>query len=283
MTTAVPAPAPAAPAKKPEAKPAAPAALKQAAPKQASQKQATPKQTAPKQAAPAPAKTPEAKPAATKSLHRSLERRSQQPAKPTPTTAAPRTQSEGRMNENSGRGSLDGVPSDVAGLEKLRVPDNFSNEFMDCKAPFGFPQAASPPLSVESRTTFSMWLCEQHNVVNRKLNKPVFECTMEKLEERWRKGLCEPQDPGAGLVTSALSAVSSPLSTPPPQRLSGFQPKFRLALETLKWFTLIATEVVTKVEMMMKMNCKCAFYVVNDIYNYSVLTLRSSVLKESLH
>ncbi|KAF4142790.1 hypothetical protein GN958_ATG08018 [Phytophthora infestans] len=51
------------------------------------------------------------------------------------------------MNENSGRGSLDGVPSDVAGLEKLRVPDNFSNEFMDCKAPFGFPQAASPPLS----------------------------------------------------------------------------------------------------------------------------------------
>ncbi|KAF4130102.1 Erv1 / Alr family [Phytophthora infestans] len=71
-----------------------------------------------------------------------------------------------------------------------------------------------------------MWLCEQHNVVNRKLNKPVFECTMEKLEKRWRKGLCEPQDPGAGLVTSALSAVSSPLSTPPPQRLSGFQPKF---------------------------------------------------------
>ncbi|KAF4037702.1 FYVE zinc finger domain-containing protein [Phytophthora infestans] len=118
MTTAVPAPAPAAPAKKPEAKPAAPAALKQAAPKQAGQS------TAPSSGNSLPAQ----------------ERRSQQPAKPTPTTAAPRTQSEGRMNENSGRGSLDGVPSDVAGLEKLWVPDNFSNEFMDCKAPFGFPK-----------------------------------------------------------------------------------------------------------------------------------------------
>ncbi|KAI9912317.1 hypothetical protein PsorP6_005927 [Peronosclerospora sorghi] len=32
------------------------------------------------------------------------------------------------------------------------------------------------------------WLCEQHNIVNRKLNKPVFVCTMENLEERWRKG-----------------------------------------------------------------------------------------------
>lgn len=41
---------------------------------------------------------------------------------------------------------------------------------------------------MESRTTFSMWLCEQHNIVNRKIHKPLFECTMEKLEERWRKG-----------------------------------------------------------------------------------------------
>ncbi|KAI9980525.1 hypothetical protein PInf_030162 [Phytophthora infestans] len=83
------------------------------------------------------------------------ERRSQQPAKPTPTTAAPRTQSEGRMNENSGRGSLDGVPSDVAGLEIS---------------------------GVESRTTFSMWLCEQHNVVNRKLNKPRMYLEAHDLE-----------------------------------------------------------------------------------------------------
>ncbi|KUF98348.1 hypothetical protein AM588_10010940 [Phytophthora nicotianae] len=44
------------------------------------------------------------------------------------------------INRNGGRGSLDGVPADVAGLEKLWVPDNFSNECMDCKTPFGFPK-----------------------------------------------------------------------------------------------------------------------------------------------
>ncbi|RLN69373.1 hypothetical protein BBP00_00000378 [Phytophthora kernoviae] len=71
------------------------------------------------------------------------DRRSTPVSKPAPAASAvipPRAQSEGRMNENSGRGSLDGVPNDVAGLEKLWVPDNFSNECMDCKAPFGFPK-----------------------------------------------------------------------------------------------------------------------------------------------
>ncbi|KAL4160087.1 hypothetical protein PRNP1_000658 [Phytophthora ramorum] len=56
-----------------------------------------------------------------------------------------------------------------------------------CADDFRKEIAKSPPC-VESRTTFSMWLCEQHNIVNRKIHKPVFECTMEKLEERWRKG-----------------------------------------------------------------------------------------------
>ncbi|CAI5743453.1 unnamed protein product [Hyaloperonospora brassicae] len=56
-----------------------------------------------------------------------------------------------------------------------------------CADDFQKEIAKSPP-RVESRTTFSMWLCEQHNVVNRKLHKPLFECTMPNLEERWRKG-----------------------------------------------------------------------------------------------
>ncbi|KAF4324221.1 hypothetical protein BBO99_00000061 [Phytophthora kernoviae] len=56
-----------------------------------------------------------------------------------------------------------------------------------CADDFQKEIAKSPP-RVESRTTFSMWLCEQHNIVNRKIHKPVFDCTMEKLEERWRKG-----------------------------------------------------------------------------------------------
>ncbi|KAH7488483.1 hypothetical protein KRP22_008881 [Phytophthora ramorum] len=173
---AAPVPAPTPAAKKPEAKQAAPkpAATKQAAPKQAAPKQAAP---APAQAKPAAPKQVEAKPATkpaagpqsggrpptsgqstapssgnsatarpapmpTAASAPSPQRRSQPASapKPAPTPVAPRAQSEGRMNENSGRGSLDGVPSDVAGLEKLWVPDNFSSECMDCKTPFGFPK-----------------------------------------------------------------------------------------------------------------------------------------------
>ncbi|CAI5722903.1 unnamed protein product [Peronospora effusa] len=66
------------------------------------------------------------------------QRRPQPVAQPPP--FASRTQSDGRSNESHGRGSLDSMPSDVAGLEKLWVPDNFSNECMDCKTPFGFPK-----------------------------------------------------------------------------------------------------------------------------------------------
>ena len=44
----------------------------------------------------------------------------------------------------------------------------------------------SPP-KTESRDDLCIWLCEQHNVVNKKLGKPVFQCTIEKLDERWRK------------------------------------------------------------------------------------------------
>ncbi|KAI9916083.1 hypothetical protein PsorP6_007052 [Peronosclerospora sorghi] len=42
--------------------------------------------------------------------------------------------------------------------------------------------------TVDSRTSFSMWLSEQHNIVNRKLNKLVFVCTIKNLKERWREG-----------------------------------------------------------------------------------------------
>ena len=30
-------------------------------------------------------------------------------------------------------------------------------------------------------------LCEQHNIVNKKLGKPVFSCDMQTLDDRWRK------------------------------------------------------------------------------------------------
>lgn len=39
---------------------------------------------------------------------------------------------------------------------------------------------------VNSRDDFGKWLCDAHNDVNRKLGKPVFDCS--KWQERWRTG-----------------------------------------------------------------------------------------------
>lgn len=51
-----------------------------------------------------------------------------------------------------------------------------------------------------------MWLCEQHNIVNRKIHKPVFECSMDKLDERWRKGRpeCWGEDGDADAAPASL-------------------------------------------------------------------------------
>nr|CAB3248827.1 FAD-linked sulfhydryl oxidase ALR-like [Phallusia mammillata] len=39
---------------------------------------------------------------------------------------------------------------------------------------------------VQSRYSLSDWFCQQHNIVNRKLSKPEFDCS--KVLERWRDG-----------------------------------------------------------------------------------------------
>ena len=43
------------------------------------------------------------------------------------------------------------------------------------------------PVRATSRNDLCLWLCDQHNQVNQKLGKPLFECKMETLDERWRK------------------------------------------------------------------------------------------------
>ena len=55
-----------------------------------------------------------------------------------------------------------------------------------CAADFQQNIELSPP-QTESREDLCLWLCEQHNHVNQKLGKPLFKCTMEKLDERWRE------------------------------------------------------------------------------------------------
>ncbi|KAK7745946.1 Flavin-linked sulfhydryl oxidase of the mitochondrial IMS [Cytospora paraplurivora] len=42
------------------------------------------------------------------------------------------------------------------------------------------------PVKAGSRGEFGQWLCDAHNDVNKKLGKPVFDCS--KWEERWRTG-----------------------------------------------------------------------------------------------
>lgn len=42
------------------------------------------------------------------------------------------------------------------------------------------------PVRAGSRGEFGTWLCNAHNDVNKKLGKPVFDCS--KWEERWRTG-----------------------------------------------------------------------------------------------
>ena len=38
---------------------------------------------------------------------------------------------------------------------------------------------------IASRESFSIWFCTFHNLVNKRLNKPVFPCTMEALDSKY--------------------------------------------------------------------------------------------------
>ncbi|CAH8576705.1 unnamed protein product [Heterobilharzia americana] len=42
------------------------------------------------------------------------------------------------------------------------------------------------PPKLQDRNTLSGWLCLQHNLVNKKLGKPLFDCS--RVLERWRYG-----------------------------------------------------------------------------------------------
>jgi FAD-linked sulfhydryl oxidase len=50
-----------------------------------------------------------------------------------------------------------------------------------------FQMLALTEIRAKSRKDLCVWLCEQHNLVNKKLGKPIFKCDMNTLDERWRK------------------------------------------------------------------------------------------------
>ena len=50
-----------------------------------------------------------------------------------------------------------------------------------CRLDFQDKIREAPP-ELESRNKFAMWLCHQHNLVNVKLGKPEFRCSIRRLE-----------------------------------------------------------------------------------------------------
>jgi FAD-linked sulfhydryl oxidase len=65
--------------------------------------------------------------------------------------------------------------------------DSFSKLFPcpECREDFQEEIVKSPP-DLSSRLGLSTWMCQQHNIVNRKLGKPEFDC--RKVLERWKDG-----------------------------------------------------------------------------------------------
>ena len=82
-------------------------------------------------------------------------------------------------------------PDEPTGQQRQRMA-NFMEALGDfypcpwCADDFRTELHKSPP-KVETRTDLCLWLCEQHNRVNSKLGKPLFDCNMKDLDERWRK------------------------------------------------------------------------------------------------
>ena len=56
-----------------------------------------------------------------------------------------------------------------------------------CAQHLGENMKTRPP-DVSGRVGLSRWLCEQHNEVNERLGKERVECTVERLDERWKDG-----------------------------------------------------------------------------------------------
>ncbi|CDO68394.1 hypothetical protein BN946_scf184815.g41 [Trametes cinnabarina] len=56
-----------------------------------------------------------------------------------------------------------------------------------CATHLGETMKTHPP-DVSSRAALSRWLCEQHNEVNERLGKEKFDCSIDKLDERWKDG-----------------------------------------------------------------------------------------------
>ena len=73
----------------------------------------------------------------------------------------------------------------------------------ECARHFAAVVRASPP-ATRSRADFARWLCDAHNVVNRSLGKPAFNC--ELVDARWGALACGA-DGAADACTLDLGAA----------------------------------------------------------------------------
>ncbi|KAI8920165.1 ERV/ALR sulfhydryl oxidase domain-containing protein, partial [Powellomyces hirtus] len=78
----------------------------------------------------------------------------------------------------------------------------------DCARHFKTVLEEHPPI-VTSRTTITQWACDVHNVVNKRLHKPIFDCA--KVLELWKCGCAED---ALGTNSSLSTTSSSPTSHP---------------------------------------------------------------------
>ncbi|CAL8108721.1 unnamed protein product [Calicophoron daubneyi] len=71
----------------------------------------------------------------------------------------------------------------------------FSSFFpcVECAVDFRKNMVLHPP-RLESREALSGWLCMQHNLVNKKIHKPLFDCgrVLERWRYGWKDGSCDP-------------------------------------------------------------------------------------------
>ncbi len=55
-----------------------------------------------------------------------------------------------------------------------------------------------------------MWLCDQHNRVNKKLSKPIFPCSVSALDLRWRQGRSDCWTDGTAIFAGEEEALAAP-------------------------------------------------------------------------
>ena len=48
-----------------------------------------------------------------------------------------------------------------------------------------FLEESKHEVDVSSRENFSIWVCQRHNAVNRRVGKPDFPCDYASLKQRW--------------------------------------------------------------------------------------------------